>query len=376
LLAPAALTPLHPPLASPSSASLPPQCCSRCASCARSTPAASCRCWIRWLTWASRATRHAVLRSCCGHAVLLLSLHQSGCRSPESLRCPSRLDALPSGWVANRCPPPPPPRPQHTPLVTTACLLTRLAATPPSIAGGGGGGGGGGGAASAGRQPPLAGAARACSAALRMLRYKDGTAMCPLLRAGGAVFIYTVRVNLTQRAHTHAWELAAPPPSLPLLAAPQAEQGGGDPSQIEALRRKSELAQEGAAIRKRMRESQLVRWAGQAQAQLCVCAQVQPRRRGRPLVPARAFRCDPAAPSTALFLPVHPPPTCVLLLAGQSTDVPTCSRPLPRPPPNPPTPTRSNPPPPPPTFPAATSRRAGTAPPCCASWALWTGRGW
>lgn len=38
-----------------------------------------------------------------------------------------------------------------------------------------------------------------------------------------------------------------------------AEQGGGDPAEIDALRRKSELIQEAAAIKKRQRESQLVR---------------------------------------------------------------------------------------------------------------------
>ena len=39
----------------------------------------------------------------------------------------------------------------------------------------------------------------------------------------------------------------------------QAERGGGEPGEIEALRRKSELIQEAAAIRTRMRDSQLVR---------------------------------------------------------------------------------------------------------------------
>ncbi|EFN51423.1 hypothetical protein CHLNCDRAFT_28067, partial [Chlorella variabilis] len=42
-----------------------------------------------------------------------------------------------------------------------------------------------------------------------------------------------------------------------LAGNPLWQQGGGDPSQIEALRRKSELSQEAAGIKRRMRESQL-----------------------------------------------------------------------------------------------------------------------
>ena len=35
---------------------------------------------------------------------------------------------------------------------------------------------------------------------------------------------------------------------------------GGDPAALQALRRKSELAGEAAALRRRMKESQLTRW--------------------------------------------------------------------------------------------------------------------
>ena len=53
-------------------------------------------------------------------------------------------------------------------------------------------------------------------------------------------------------------------PAYPAAAPPhvQAEQEGGDATEIVALRRKAELIQEAEAIKKRMRESQLTRWGG------------------------------------------------------------------------------------------------------------------
>ena len=59
---------------------------------------------------------------------------------------------------------------------------------------------------------------------------------------------------------TSSHQCATLPQDGAACACLQVEQGGGDPSQIEALRRKSELSQEAAGIKRRMRESQLSRW--------------------------------------------------------------------------------------------------------------------
>lgn len=96
-------------------------------------------------------------------------------------------------------------------------------------------------------------AAAAAEAASVRQRLKDN----PLWQVGGeSQAALRAKLGLASRAARCAAAFRQPPPRLV-----QAEQGTGDPSQLAALRKKSELVQEGEALKKRMRESQLVRCA-------------------------------------------------------------------------------------------------------------------